>query len=205
MSTNHVTIDFQTNHALKIATEAHRGQTRKHMDVPYILHPMRVATRALDLGLSLDAVEAGLLHDVVEDSQHNASPVTAEMLADDPLISTRTILLVALLTKWWADDAPADVKAKLMPVYYGRILDDIDAVILKLIDRLDNLKDMAVLLDRADSTPNVRKWATRYLQKTAAEFPPLLQRAAESQRVPTLIAEFQETLAVLQRHPRRLD
>jgi (p)ppGpp synthase/HD superfamily hydrolase len=53
--------------ALTLAARAHQGQLRKAGDVPYIVHPMHVATILLRYGFSEDAIIAGLLHDVVED------------------------------------------------------------------------------------------------------------------------------------------
>ena len=54
--------------ALAIAARAHHGQLRKGTDVPYVTHPVHVA-RILDLhGFSEDLVLAGLLHDVLEDT-----------------------------------------------------------------------------------------------------------------------------------------
>lgn len=50
--------------ALKLATEAHEGQVRKHSGLPYITHPMAVADKFEDEHLKILAV----LHDVVEDT-----------------------------------------------------------------------------------------------------------------------------------------
>jgi (p)ppGpp synthase/HD superfamily hydrolase len=54
--------------ALRLAERAHRGQTRKGTDVPYVLHPVAVTFLLIDAGADEDLVCAGLLHDVVEDS-----------------------------------------------------------------------------------------------------------------------------------------
>jgi (p)ppGpp synthase/HD superfamily hydrolase len=56
--------------ALSFAAVAHRDQVRKGSDgpgVPYIIHPMHVATILLRHGFDEDVVIAGLLHDTVED------------------------------------------------------------------------------------------------------------------------------------------
>jgi (p)ppGpp synthase/HD superfamily hydrolase len=57
--------------ALSFAAVAHRTQVRKGTDgpgVPYIIHPMHVATILLRHGFAEDVVIAGLLHDTVEDT-----------------------------------------------------------------------------------------------------------------------------------------
>ena len=53
--------------ALAIAIEAHNGQFRKETTIPYIAHPMAVASIALEYGADEDQAMAALLHDAVED------------------------------------------------------------------------------------------------------------------------------------------
>ncbi len=55
--------------ALFLAERAHRGQMRKGREVPYLLHPVSVATLLFAAGADEDLVCAGYLHDVVEDSE----------------------------------------------------------------------------------------------------------------------------------------
>jgi (p)ppGpp synthase/HD superfamily hydrolase len=53
--------------ALALAARAHRHQTRKGDDVPYLVHPVHVSVILLLNGFPCDVAIAGLLHDVVED------------------------------------------------------------------------------------------------------------------------------------------
>ena len=53
--------------ALAIAIEAHQGQIRKSTQIPYISHPLAVASIALEFGASEDQAIAALLHDTIED------------------------------------------------------------------------------------------------------------------------------------------
>jgi guanosine-3',5'-bis(diphosphate) 3'-pyrophosphohydrolase len=55
--------------ALRWAALAHDGQVRKSSTVPYIEHPMAVAMILDRAGFPEDVVIAGLLHDVVEDTE----------------------------------------------------------------------------------------------------------------------------------------
>lgn len=59
--------DVQYEEALRLAARAHRSQTRKGTDLPYIAHPVHVSMILQHYGFSREAVLAGLLHDVVED------------------------------------------------------------------------------------------------------------------------------------------
>ena len=53
--------------ALALAIEAHQNQIRKSTQIPYISHPMAVASIALEFGASEDQAIAALLHDSIED------------------------------------------------------------------------------------------------------------------------------------------
>jgi len=53
--------------ALALAVEAHTGQSRKGTDIPYVAHPMGVASIALDHGADEEQAMAALLHDAIED------------------------------------------------------------------------------------------------------------------------------------------
>ncbi len=138
------------------AAEAHASQRRKASDEPYINHLLRVAHAACECGLS-----AGL-HDSVEDTH-----VTLEDLEDR--FPPRVVEIVRLLSKWWPDDAPNEIKIAENPKYYGAILRDPEAVDVKLLDRADNLLDIARMLPRA------RRWAERYLMRTEKEVSPVFE------------------------------
>ena len=53
--------------AVAYATTMHREQPRKSTDIPYICHPLGVASLLIEAGCDEDQIIAGLLHDVPED------------------------------------------------------------------------------------------------------------------------------------------
>ncbi len=53
--------------ALALAHDAHRTQKRKGTDIPYIAHPMAVASLVLEHGGTETQAMAALLHDAIED------------------------------------------------------------------------------------------------------------------------------------------
>ena len=57
-------IDF----AIEMAVKAHRGQPRKHTDIPYIIHPIGIALLLAQSDCSDELITAGLLHDTTEDT-----------------------------------------------------------------------------------------------------------------------------------------
>jgi (p)ppGpp synthase/HD superfamily hydrolase len=67
--------------ALSFAACAHRSQVRKGTPapgVPYIIHPMHVATILRVHGFDEDLVIAGLLHDTVEDCDVDPAAIAAQ-------------------------------------------------------------------------------------------------------------------------------
>jgi (p)ppGpp synthase/HD superfamily hydrolase len=69
--------------AIKFATKAHKNQFRKtDKDTPYIYHPISVGMILKNAGFSDDVVIAGILHDVIEDSDVTKEEVT-EMFGED--------------------------------------------------------------------------------------------------------------------------
>jgi (p)ppGpp synthase/HD superfamily hydrolase len=64
--------------ALALAVEAHAKQVRKGTSIPYVAHPMGVASIALEFGADEDQAIAALLHDVLEDGGPQYGPVIKE-------------------------------------------------------------------------------------------------------------------------------
>ena len=68
--------------ALALAIEAHNGQFRKETTIPYIAHPMAVASIALEYGADEDQAMAALLHDAVEDGGANYAEIIRSKFGD---------------------------------------------------------------------------------------------------------------------------
>lgn len=64
--------------ALILAAVAHRNQLRKGSDLPYIAHPVHVSVILIQHGFGEDMAIAGLLHDVVEDTDVPIEAIRAE-------------------------------------------------------------------------------------------------------------------------------
>ena len=63
--------------AFLFAEESHKGQLRKTGE-PFINHPLRVALILSQMKLGVDAIIAGLLHDVVEDTEFSLQTIKSE-------------------------------------------------------------------------------------------------------------------------------
>ncbi len=64
--------------AVALAEAAHTGQTRKGTDLPYLLHPLAVASLVIEYGGDEDQAIAGLLHDVIEDGGQHYESIIAD-------------------------------------------------------------------------------------------------------------------------------
>jgi len=109
------------NKALQIAFNAHKGQTRRDSNIPYIIHPIRVSQQFQDEDLKTIAV----LHDVIEDTD-----ITYEYLQEE--FTQDIALSVFTLTKC-DDEKYSD--------YIDAILEDENATKVKIADIIDNLSD----------------------------------------------------------------
>lgn len=119
------------NRAIQFCIEAHAGQKRRESDLPYHIHPIRVAMNLQKDGYKKSIVIAALLHDVVEDT---------DFTIDD--IRTRFGEKVASLVAEVTDDV--ELKATMTKVdYWEKTWNEMsnDAKIIKFYDRLDNIQD----------------------------------------------------------------
>lgn len=60
---------FLLDEALVFAAKAHQGQFRKGTDIPYISHPYAVGLILQGAGCREEVVAAGILHDLLEDTE----------------------------------------------------------------------------------------------------------------------------------------
>ena len=118
-----------TVNALSYARQKHKGQTRKSGE-PYITHPLTMACDAISMGITDDVIVAAImLHDVVED---------CGVVLDDLPVSNSTKEVVNLVTKKFKH---GDTLAEQH--YYQHISENVNASIVKIIDRCHNISTMA--------------------------------------------------------------
>jgi len=118
---------------VSFATEHHGGQARKGTTIPYIVHPLNVCKHLLRYGAGDDLASAGVLHDVLEDTQATYSQV-------EELFGERVALLVYHAGE---PDKSADWQTrKEHTVQAVRKSEDLELLALKCADKLDNLSDI---------------------------------------------------------------
>ncbi|MCD8078593.1 MAG: HD domain-containing protein, partial [Lachnospiraceae bacterium] len=90
----------QVEKAYRIAVKQHEGQLRKSGE-PYIIHPLRVAIILAELEMDKESIIAGILHDVVEDTDMTLEDVEREFGSDVALLVDGVTKLTRL--SWDAD------------------------------------------------------------------------------------------------------
>ena len=126
--------------AYNYAKEKHGTQCRKSGE-PYIIHPVQVAYILADIGLDEATICAALLHDVVEDTE-----VTHEDLVRD--FGEEIATMVAGVTKLGELRYQASTEERQVENYRKMFLamgKDIRVIIIKLADRLHNLRTLKYL------------------------------------------------------------
>ena len=95
-----------TREALDFAATRHAGQTRGVDGIPFVTHPVEVACLLHEAGYSDEVVAAGVLHDVLEDTDVQRAELEARFgaevaslvaaVTDDPSIEDHTERKAAL-------------------------------------------------------------------------------------------------------------
>ena len=120
--------------AAQFAAEAHRGQTRKYTQRPYIEHPMRVAGRVMTLPhVDEDVVCAAWMHDVLEDCPGFGIPAIFSPRCH------RMVIALTNLSKRFPEMNRGERKA--MDRDHLRNCEHWVKTI-KLVDRIDNIRDI---------------------------------------------------------------
>ena len=152
--------------AIEVATKAHEGQLRKTGE-PYIIHPLAVKKILEEWGMDEDTIIAGILHDTVEDTDLTLDDIKKEF-------GESVAFLVDGVTKLsTARNGMRDIDTYL-PATKDNFLrlmialgDDIRVLIIKLADRLHNLRTLSAL------PPDKQK---KIAKETLEVFAPLADR-----------------------------
>jgi GTP pyrophosphokinase len=121
------------------AARAHKGQVRRSGE-PYLSHPLEVADLLADMGLDRTALVAGLLHDVLEDTEVTAAEIKEAF-------GKEVAALVEGVTKIGrVQGAPPEARqAETIRKIILAMTDDLRVIFIKLADRVHNLKTLAHL------------------------------------------------------------
>ncbi len=119
----------------------HRGQVR-HSGEPYLIHPLAVADFLADMKLDAVAVAAGLLHDVVEDTLTTIERIR-ELFGPEVAHVVEGVTKISVIPFSSSEERQAETFRKMLLA----MVDDIRVILVKLADRLHNMRTLSHLPD----------------------------------------------------------
>jgi GTP diphosphokinase / guanosine-3',5'-bis(diphosphate) 3'-diphosphatase len=133
----HPDVDLELiNRAYIFSAKVHDGQTRLSGE-PYLSHPLEVAGILADMRLDVVSVAAGLLHDVIEDT-HATPEELNDFFGAEVLHIVSGVTKLSNLTFSNAQVREAESIRKMLLA----MADDIRVVMIKLADRLHNMRTL---------------------------------------------------------------
>lgn len=130
--------------ALEFARQAHRGQKRKTGD-DYIVHPLAVANILAEMHLDEETVVAAILHDTVEDARVSIKDINQKF---GPTIAN-LVQGVTKLDRLSFSGESEDYSIENLRHMFLAMSQDIRVVLIKLADRLHNMRSLAFKDEKA--------------------------------------------------------
>ena len=122
--------------AYVFSAREHQGQVRKSGE-PYLAHPLEVANILVDLQLDIDTICVGLLHDIVEDTLTSISNIR-EYFGDNIADIVDGVTKISQINFASTEERQSENYRKLILA----MVDDIRVVMVKLADRLHNMRTL---------------------------------------------------------------
>lgn len=122
--------------AYRLAEESH-GDQRRVSGIPYILHPTSVACIVAELGMDTDSICGALLHDVVEDTPVMLDEITKQFGSDVAKLIDGVTKISKIPYSTREQQQAENIRKMLIAM-----ADDIRVIIIKLADRLHNMRTM---------------------------------------------------------------
>ena len=114
----------------------HKGQVR-HSGEPYLVHPLEVADQLADMKLDVVAIAAGLLHDIVEDTQTPIERIR-ELFGADVAHVVEGVTKLGAIPFSSSEERQAENFRKMLLA----MVDDVRVILVKLADRLHNMRTL---------------------------------------------------------------
>ncbi len=121
------------------AVEAHAGQKRATGE-PYVIHPIASAQILAELGIDATAIQAALLHDAPEDTEYSLPEVEEEFGPEVAHLVDGVTKLSKFSTLSHEQQQAENIRKMLLAM-----AQDIRVVLIKLADRLHNMRTLYVL------------------------------------------------------------
>ncbi len=122
--------------AYEFSLQHHKGQTRASGE-PYLVHPLEVAAVLAEMRLDTTAIAAGLLHDAVEDTTVTIDEIKTEF-GEQVAHIVEGVTKISKIDFASREEAQAENVRKMILA----MVDDIRVVLIKLADRLHNMRTL---------------------------------------------------------------
>jgi RelA/SpoT family (p)ppGpp synthetase len=133
--------------AYAMAERAHEGQTRKSGE-PYLIHPLNVAHILAETNFEPAVIAAGLLHDVLEDSEIPREEIRSEF-GEEVLVLVEGVTKLEAVEKQVEEDSARERSLQelesLRKLLIAMATDDLRVIFIKLADRLHNMRTLDYL------------------------------------------------------------
>jgi GTP pyrophosphokinase len=122
--------------AYEFSLHHHQGQKRASGE-PYLVHPLEVASVLADMRLDTTAIAAGLLHDSIEDTEVTVDDIRKEF-GEQVAHIVEGVTKISKIEFASREEAQAESVRKMVLA----MVDDIRVVMIKLADRLHNMRTL---------------------------------------------------------------